>query len=205
MLCEFGRRDDASSMVHQERQKPVFQRRQRDGHTTERNTHLACVQKQRSGSQHGRSLSRRAAENCAQPCQQLFHLERFWKVVVGTGVDALDALGPPAPGRQYQHGKPARIGSPPSQNREAVELWQAQVKYGDVIVLDVAREPGLFAIPHDIDRHPRGFKSGGDVGGDTWLIFNKKDLHQSAPSPRMTTPAPASTSTVLRRPSEATT
>src|SRR6185312_7113424 len=95
-------------------------------------------------------------------------------------------------------------GPPALQDREAIELGQSKIEYGGVIILDVACEPGGFTIANGIDRHSRGLEYGRDVARDAWLVFGEEDFHRPIPSFRRTTPSPASTSTILRRPSEAT-
>src|SRR5439155_8567751 len=107
------------------------------------------------------------------------------------------------PRRQDQDGKAARTGPPAVQHRQAIELRQSEIQYRCVVILDVAREPGSFAVANDVDGHSSPLQDRCDVVGDTGFILGEQDLHWSSPSPRMRTPAPASTSTTLRRPSAA--
>ncbi len=153
MFRQFSRGHDTPAMVHQVCQKPILERRQRNGSAAERNTHLQRVEKQRPGSQNRCRLPRRAPQQSAKARQQFFHLEGLGQIIVGAGIDAFDPFRPHSPGRQDEDRKPPAVGTPAFQDGEAIELGQAEIQYCRVIVLDVACEPGLLTVTHDIDGH----------------------------------------------------
>ena len=201
MLGEFGRRHHAPGVVHEKRQEPVLERRQRDRHAAKRDAHLARVERQRPGLSAPARLPGRAAQQRAQPRQQLLHFEGLRQVVVGAGVDALDALRPDAPGGQDENRKPAPVGPPALQHRQAVELGQAEIENRGVVGLGVAREPGLFAVPHESTAIPDALSAVAMSAAMRGSSSTTRTFISRLPPPRMMTPAPASTSTILRRPS----
>ena len=127
--------------------------------------------------QHRRRLTGRAAEQRAQPRDQLLHLERLGQVVVGAGVDPLDPLGPHAARGEDEDRQRGPAGPPPLQHRQPVELGQAEIEDRGVIGLRVALEPGLLAVRHHVDGHAGSLERGRDVGCDARLVLDDEDLH----------------------------
>ena len=88
-----------------------------------------------------------------------------------------DLLGPVAARREDQDGKDAGVGAPFLEHRETVETRQAEIEDGDVVVLDVALEPRVFAVLGEIDDEARGLKRADDVRSDIGIVFDNQRPH----------------------------
>ena len=62
-------------------------------------------------------LTGRSPKECTQAREKFLHLEGFRQVIVGAGIDALDALGPDAARGQHEDRKATVIGPPPFEDR----------------------------------------------------------------------------------------
>ena len=124
-----------------------------------------------------RGLADRAAHDRAQPRQQLLHPERFWQIVVGAGVDAVDPLGPAAARGEDQHRDAAIIGAPALQHRQPVHAGQAEIENDRGVVLGVAAKPRLLAVADDLDDVAGGFQPAGQIRGDPPIVFDHQHPH----------------------------
>ena len=82
-------------------------------------------------------------------------LERLGQIIVGAGVDAVDALGPAAARGQDQHRHAAAVGAPALEHRQAVHLRQAEIEDDGAIIFGVAAKPGLLAVARRSRPHSR--------------------------------------------------
>ena len=103
MFDQFAGCDHAPGVVHQVAQAAEFERRQVDRHVVDREAHPAGIETDGADGEHGRSPPGGPAQERAHAGRKLLHGERLGEVVVGPGVDALDALRPGAAGGQDQH------------------------------------------------------------------------------------------------------
>ena len=122
-------------------------------------------------------MAGRAANQRAQPGQQLFHIERFCQVVVGTRIHAGHLLIPAVAGGEYQHRK--FVASPPPffEHAEAITLGQAKIEHHRVIGLGVAEKVPLFAIGCRINRIASLAQSLDELAFQVRIIFDDEKPH----------------------------
>ena len=152
VLDEFAARHDAILMVHQVRQHPKLVARQLDRLVLECHPAVAWVQGHRAGDEQRLRVAAGAPDQRPKPCQYFLDAERLCHVVVGAAVDALHLLVPAAARGQHQDGGRNVRRAPRSQQRQAVDVRQAQVEHNRVVRLGAHEEVGAFAV-------------GGGVGG----------------------------------------
>ena len=177
VLVELVLRDHAATMTQEIGDQPVFQRRQRDRHAAHADLHLAFVERDVAGDHHGRRVAGGAAHDRAQARQQFLHAEGLRQVIVGAGVDAVDALGPTATRGQDQHRHGAAVGAPALEHGEAIHARQAEIEDDGAVVLGVAQEPGFFAVARGLDHIAGGLQRALDVGRDPPVVFDKQQAH----------------------------
>src|SRR6476469_2945154 len=98
VLAELELRHDATALMDQIGDDAIFQRRQVDRNAAHADFHLTFVESEIANGHYRRSSTGRSAQDRSQPRQQFFHLERLWQIIVGAGIDTIDALAP-APAR----------------------------------------------------------------------------------------------------------
>jgi hypothetical protein len=114
----------------------------------------------------------------AQTGNELLDVEWFGDVVVGAGIDALDALGPRAPRRQDQDRGLDVAGAEAAHDREAVELGQSKVEHDGRIVFRSTAKPGFLPVRDDLGNIARVGKGPRDVVRDLPLVLNHQHTHQ---------------------------
>src|ERR1019366_7291403 len=102
-------------------------------------------------------MTRGAAHDRTQPRKQLLHAERFWQIVVGAGIDAVDPLGPAAARGEDYDRHPAAIRSPAFEHGESIHAWQAEIENDHAVILGIAAEPCFFAVARRLDQVARSF------------------------------------------------
>ena len=96
-------------------------------------------------------MARGAAHLRPHARQQLLHVERLGEIVVGAGVHAGDLVAPPV-ARREDDDRHVAAGAPPLlENRDAVQLRQADVENDDIVGLGVAEEVAFLAVEGGID------------------------------------------------------
>ena len=96
-------------------------------------------------------MTGRAPQQGAKPGQQLLGMEGLGQIVVGPGVEARDLVRPGAARRQDQDRRGATFAPPAFQNRDPVNLGQAQIQHDRIIGFGVAQEMRLFAVTRVIN------------------------------------------------------
>ena len=74
----------------------------------------------------------RAAENRGHARGQFVGVEGFGQVVVGSGVEALQAVGVGRAGREQQHRRLIRLAAHPPQRLEAVDAGQHDIEHDQI-------------------------------------------------------------------------
>ena len=108
----------------------------------------------------------------------LLHAERLRDVVVGARVDAVHLFVPAAPGRQHQHRHRDAGVAPPAQERQAVDLRQAEIENHRVVAFGL---PEIFAartVGSAVHGIPRGAERRGQLPGDPRFVLDDQDPHQ---------------------------
>jgi hypothetical protein len=123
-----------------------------------------------------------APQDRPEPRHQLLHAERLGEVVVGAGVDALDALAPAVAGGEDQDRQGDLGGAQAAQHAEPVEPRQAEIQHHCVVRLGLGPEPRRLAVRHHVGDVAGHLQPLPDVGGDARLILDDQDAHGPASS-----------------------
>src|SRR5271157_4075085 len=118
----------------------------------------------------------------AQAGQQFLEVEGLGKVVVGPGIEALNAIVHGAARGQHEDGSAkARTAQFPADG-VAVLHRQHDVENHDIVLVDGGLIQGLFAVAGDIDGVGLFAEAFGDEAGDSGFVFNQQDPHAERPS-----------------------
>ena len=112
----------------------------------------ARVERDRAAAQFRGELAARPPDQRPEPGQHFLHPERLGHVVVGAAVDPLDLLVPAAARGQDQDRHRQAGVAPAAEQREAVDLRQAQIEHHGVVALGVAEEVGALAVGRVVHR-----------------------------------------------------
>ena len=118
-----------------------------------------------------------AADDRAQPRQQFLDPERLRQIVVGAGVDSVDALGPACARGQDQHRHVTAIRAPALEHGKPVHPRQPEIENDRAIILGVAAEPCFFAVAHGFDDVASGFERARNIRCDPPVVLDKKYTH----------------------------
>ena len=99
------------------------------------------VEPQVADLEHRRALDRPAARERAQPRQQLVERERLGEIVVGAGVEPVDAVGHLRPRGEHQHGRPDAVRAQAAADVEPVEVGEHRVEHDRVVLRRRPRAP----------------------------------------------------------------
>ena len=200
VLHQLGGRHHPPGVVHQVAQTAVFERGERHRRAVHRDPHLPRVERDGADREHRGGAAGCAAQQGTDAREQLLHGEGLRQIVVGAGVDPLDALGPGAARGQDQHREITACRAPLPEHREPVHSRQAEVEHGGVVVLSVALEPGCLAVAREVDRIARALEGRTHAAGDPRVILDEQDPHRYSTSRFRTRAVAASTCTSTRRP-----
>ena len=158
----------------------------RTGAPSQRHARRTRIERDRAAAELAGELSAGAADERAQPRQDFFHPERLGDVVVGAAVDALDLLVPAAARRQDEHRQRQAGVAPAAQQREPVDLRQAEIEHDRVVALGLAEEVGALAVAGAV-HGVAGVRQGArQLLRQPGFVFDDQDLHRiSLPSFRL--------------------
>ena len=147
----------------------------------------------------------RAAQQGAQPRQQLFHVKGLGQVVIRARVNARHLLVPGAAGRENEHRHAAPHAAPVPQHRQPVHARQAQIQHGGVKRLHIAQVVRLLAVGRFFHRVPGGGNGLHQLPAQRGFVFHNEDAHLQSfldfCLTLSTAPLAASTSSFTTRPS----
>jgi D-alanyl-D-alanine carboxypeptidase/D-alanyl-D-alanine-endopeptidase (penicillin-binding protein 4) len=152
VLGQLRARDDAPLLVHQIRQRAVLVAGQRHRLALERHPRLAGIERDVSAAQLGRRVTVRPPHHGPHAGQHFFHAERLGHVVVGAAVDTQHLLRPGAARGQDDHRNGNARLAPAAEQREAVDVGQAEVEQDGAVLLGAHEEVGTAAVAGDIHR-----------------------------------------------------
>ena len=140
-------------MVHQIREHAKLVAGQLDRRAVDRHFRRARIERQRAAAQLGGDVPARAPDQRTQPGQNFFHAKRLGDVIVGASVDALHLLVPAAARGQNQHRHLDTPVAPPAQQREPVDLRQAEIEEDRVVAFGLCQEIAALTVGravHDV-------------------------------------------------------
>jgi hypothetical protein len=125
-----------------------------------------------------------AADQDAQPRQQLFKLERLGQVIVGPGIQAQDLVVDGVARRQDEHVRLEPRLAPVAQERHAVDLGEHQVENDDVVAGGAGLVVALLAVLGGVDGEAFFFQAAAQGLCQRLVIFDQQDSHaRSLPHP----------------------
>lgn len=175
VLGEFGARDHATGMMHQVREHAELVRCEFHGDPADRSASRACVERESAASELTVSGSAGAPDERADPRENLFDAEWLRDVVIGAAIDAEHLLMPASARGEDEHRRENAGVAPAAEERESVDLGEAEVEDDGVIALGLREEVGLFAIGSAIGRISRGFGCLRELPGEQRLVFDDQD------------------------------
>ncbi len=122
-------------------------------------------------------MARGAPYQAADAGDQLGHLERLGEIVVRTRFDTLDFLGPVRAGRQNQNRQHAIVRAPFLKDRQTVKTRQPKIEDGNIVIFDIALEPGVVAIASEIDDEPSSFQCSDNIRSNIGIVFDHQCPH----------------------------
>ena len=123
-----------------------------------------------------RGLRRAPSNNGAEPGQQFRHLERFWEIVVCSGVQAFDTFHPAPAGGQRKHRRPDSLSSPSSQHVQSIHRGKTEVENYD----RECAQSGLIScftvglVLNNVVPFPKGLR---ELPGDSTIVFHNERSH----------------------------
>ncbi len=155
MFDELGARNDASHVVHQVGEQPVFVRGEPDRLAVDDDAAGLGVEPHGAADDLGAGVAGGATRQRAQTGQHFLHVEGLRYVIVGAGVEALHLLAPGVAGGEDQHRHLAAGLAPGLEHRDAVHFRQADVEHDRVVGFRLAEKNRLLAVEGAIDRIAR--------------------------------------------------
>ncbi len=140
------------------------------------------IEHERTASQLRTTLSIRTANQRAQARQQLLHAKRLRHVVVGAAVDSLHLLVPASARGQHEHGHRLAGFAPAAEQRQAIDLRQAEVEHDGVVAFVVAEQIGAFAVGGVIDGVACASERGGSAASPATVHLPRRARAHVAPS-----------------------
>src|SRR5688572_13794344 len=182
MLGDVGAPEDLSLTLHQVFEERVLLGRQLNGAARPLDAAGTRVDDEILDGQYGRGERRPAPQQRPDARQQFPEVIRLWQVIVGAGVQALDAFVETAAGRQHEDWDRRSCRPKLAAHIQAVHHRQHDVEDEEVVIVGAdLLECGL---PVRGDVHGVGMfaQALGEHRGCGWLIFDDEYSHQRLPS-----------------------
>jgi hypothetical protein len=182
MLGQLGARDHGAHALHQQGQYLEFMAGQRQRLTFDGDARLARVQGDGAALPQCAGMRAQASQQGAQTRQQLFHVEGFGQIVVGSGIHARDFFMPGGSGGKDQHRHGAALSAPGAQHAQPVAHGQAQVQHRGVEALHLAQVLRRLAIGgrlHGVAGLQQGLMQ---LLAQRGFVFNQQNSHALQPS-----------------------
>ena len=153
------------------------------GHATARRIEDEVV-----GRQHGRTLTGASPDQRANARHELREGERLDEVVVGPGVQPLDAVADVVAGGEHEDRRPSAPGPQLSADGEAVELGEHDVEDDRVVRVLGPRPQPVRPGRRDVDGVPLLLEPALEERGHLRLVLDDEDPHAGSPRGRSLRP-----------------
>ena len=181
MLDEFGPADHLALVVHEVGEELVLLSGELDRLAVLGDLAGARIEADVTGDELGRGISRRAANECAQACDQLLGLERLGEVIVGAGVEPCDLVRPAVACGQHQHRHLAAFLAPAVEHGEPVDLGQAEIEDHRVVILGRAEVMAVLAVGGEVDRIAGALERRAQLPPEVGFVFDDQNAHCYSP------------------------
>jgi len=122
-------------------------------------------------------LTAGAANKGAKTRQQFFDAKGFRDVIIGSAVDTLDFLVLTTSSGKHEYGNGNAGVAPVPENRQAVDLRQAEIEHHRVVLFRLSKKVGAFAIKCAINSIASVAKRAGQLAGQPRFVLSQQDLH----------------------------
>ncbi len=117
------------------------------------------------------------AQQGLQAGGEFAQVEGFEQVVIGAGLQAVDAVGHRVPRGEDQHRNLQALAAQLLQQLEAVFVGQAEVEHHDVEGRRFEHRPSSRSRSHALDGKALGGEAGHDAAGDQFVVFTDQYVH----------------------------
>ena len=124
----------------------------------------------------------RAAHQRTQPRGQLMQVNGFDDVVIGPGIQPLDAGAHGIAGRQHQNGGGDLACAHQLQHLHAVLAGQAQVEHGSQVAAGLQLAGGGVAVAHPVHLKALLAQSGPQPRAQQIIVFSQQHAHVQVPA-----------------------
>ncbi|MNF86512.1 hypothetical protein D3C84_689510 [compost metagenome] len=142
-----------------------------------------------------------AAEQRLDAQSELFGMEGLGQVIVGAGLEAIDALGPGAARGEDQHRRRQAAGAPLLEHLEPRLAGQAEVENDQVVGFAGPLVQCVTAIGQPIHGVALAAEAGGQLISQRYMVLYQQQPHQSSSSSFRIRPSRASSSSSRTVPS----
>ena len=177
MLYQLGAADHLALVVHQVGEKLVLLRGKLHRLAVQRHLARAGVEADVARGQFRRGVARGAADEGAQPRDQLLGLEGLGKIIVGAGVQPGDLVRPAVARGEDEDGHGLALLAPAVEDGEAVYLGQAEVEDDGVVIFGGAEIMAVLAVGGEVDRVAGAFQRRAQLASEVGLVFDDQNAH----------------------------
>ena len=117
-----------------------------------------------------------------QPCQQFLERERLDQVIVGAGIQRLDAVADPVARGQHQHPRTRAARRQRAQHAEAVQPRQAEIEHHEIVAVPGQEPVGLHPVAGDVHREAGRAQAARERAAQAFRILDQEQLHVQRPS-----------------------
>ncbi|MNR27298.1 hypothetical protein D3C85_1445640 [compost metagenome] len=112
-----------------------------------------------------------------QACSEFAQVERFEQIVVGTGLQAIDAISDRVPGSEDQNRQLQALMAQLLQQLEAILVRQPKVEHHHVELRHLEHRPGGGRRGDVFHGQALGGQAGDDTAGDQFIVFANQYVH----------------------------
>src|SRR5215475_11827727 len=112
-----------------------------------------------------------------QSGDQLFHLERLGKIVIGTSVDAFHPLHPTATRRENDDWHVLAVGAPTLEDSKAIHPRKTKIENHGRKFLGVTEEPRILSIVRESHVETAALQPLPDAVSDCDLVLDHQNSH----------------------------
>jgi hypothetical protein len=164
-------------VAHEHLEQLELLRGQRDLRVAAAHPARGRVEHEVADAQLGAAVGRPAAHERAQPGQQLAEVERLDQVVVGAGVQPLDAVLDRIAGGEHEDRRAHALVAQPAAGLEAVQPRQHHVEDDDVVRRGAGHPQRVLAADRDVGEQALLAQPLPDQGGQLHLVLDDQHPH----------------------------
>ena len=177
MVEQLGLGHDAADAMQKQIKQPEFLSRQIDRLASDIGRASHRIKRDITMAQFGGRLTCRAPHQGAQPGRNFINLKWLGHVVVSSGIQALDLLGPAVARRQNQDGRRAARTTPAPQDLDSGQPRQSKIEHNRVKLLLQRKGQTLLAVLYMLDDKPEAAQPFLQAGTDVLIVLDKQNAN----------------------------